>query len=126
MREIKFRAWDKKRNIMIWLDYSDNRWEGKEERRANEAYMELTWITSICKDDRFEVMQYVWLKDKNWKEIYEWDILTWRNMGILKYYKGRYEVEWKYTVRPLTGIDINESDWEVVWNIYDNPDLIKD
>lgn len=71
-REIKFRAWDNEFNKMhppddlgirldgVLLSY-DNNVDGFEEV--------LGW------SDRFELLQYTGLKDKNGKEIYEGDVL---------------------------------------------------
>ena len=67
MREIKFRFWYSSENRII---YDSSEIENIEPTGINEAIKELQ------EDSDFIVMQYTGLKDKNGKEIYEEDILS--------------------------------------------------
>ena len=73
MREIKFRVWDRELKKMIQVTNVD--------LEAGSDY-----FTS----DRYVVMQYTGLKDKNGKEIYEGDILHIIEVGM---YGGEYNIE---------------------------------
>ena len=116
MREIKFRAWDKEKKIMI-LDLNG-------------------WSKGYSK--KYELMQFTGLKDKNGKEIYEGDIIKYlpdpMPLRIVEWYEYGYTC--KYT-KPIKGIlgkgffEINSGtlsfleSCEVIGNIYENKDLIK-
>lgn len=109
MREIKFRIWDI--NARKWL------------KSFNIDLLD------IPKFNLAEVNQYIGLKDKNNKEIYEGDIVTLHN--------GKYKVifnteEARFVLRddefemniPFT--NNNNKRMEVIGNIYENPELIKE
>lgn len=71
--------------------------------------------------DNVKLMQFTGLTDKNGKEIYEGDIVRYRD--------GIYKVDWFengfYLFRDVRAkFDIWWVDTEVIGNIYENPDLL--
>ncbi len=141
MREIKFRAWDKKNKLMIMVDqilFSSNRlvfvWDNNM-RIDNEAGL-------LIDKDIGILMQYTGLKDKNGKEIYEGDILKYEkyndNMIIKPYTKlvevsfkdgrffGRCVKKAKWDKEDTFSVITNDCNrFEVIGNIHKNPELKK-
>ena len=126
MREIKFRAWHKGKKIIgevLGIDILH-----KEIFFSNE---DVDCYEHIDFKD-IELMQYTGLKDKNNKEVYEGDIVKLRanhGIGVIKYYDewGAFVVEY-IKPRPLTVLGMNyyKEDIEILGNIYENPELIKE
>jgi len=125
MREIKFRAWHKEKKIMgevLGIDILH-----KEIFFSNGdvdccGFADLKYI---------ELMQYTGLKDKNNKEIYEGDILF-ESFGE-RYYKVvfengsfRAEFEGDFEEHSFDLIDVVLHRCEIIGNIYENPELIKE
>ena len=75
--------------------------------------------------------QYTGLHDKNGKEIYEGDIVLITRPCILekgevKFMNGCFTIKSKDTLLMLYQCEINNFKLEVIGNIYDNPELVKE
>ena len=135
MREIKFRVWDKRTKKMRQL--VNIVFNVGMHVEPNDNTVKLIWVKGydcieqkdimMKREDKFELMQYTGLKDKNGKEIYEGDIFTLGDERIL------YIVEWTDTASFMGRQNGNKSTvglkyWndriEVIGNIYDNPELL--
>lgn len=122
MREIKFRAyhywaWDPRIEWYMMYSEKDNWWNLRIffENVQNEAL----WV---------EVMQYTWLKDKNWKEIYEGDILkhhkqwTWK---VFYPFHNNYASFWIENSKTWFMNTLQDAQiYKIIWNIYENPELL--
>ena len=138
MREVKFRAWDngdKRMKNVESIHFPLGRYDMKCISAYNKEEDYYEWVYS------YELMQYIGIKDKNEKEIYEGDIIKYLdvefcvsdcgiehdefyNIGKVYYDNefGAYDVTNRWTVE---GEDI-WFDIEVIGNIYENPELLED
>jgi len=128
MREIKFRAWDKKEKRMF--DVLGISWYDGE---IFESYADagVEWYSKEIKHNISDciLMQYTGLKDKNGKEIYEGDIATMIDefrkismLGVVCWDKKNcaFVLSESYASHLL-----NET-IEVIGNIYENPNLLEE
>ena len=142
MREIKFRAWDKKeKRILTSVGFSDS---DCGRRIICEAYMigggesYSQWGTGLG-NMRFILMQYTGLKDKKGKEIYSGDIvklITFGNedryIGIVDYVPPTFiltkvKKQSEYNHYFIANYDVSLlAHTEVIGNIWENPKLLKE
>ena len=111
MREIKFKAWDKKEKRFLTQ---------KEMTEIGGFY----YTYGVDPDpEEYVLMQFTGLKDKNGKEIYEGDILQdkFGNKDIVRYSSFH---DAGIDVQGL-GCGVSFDKGEVIGNIYENPELIK-
>jgi uncharacterized phage protein (TIGR01671 family) len=128
-REIKFRAWNKEKNIMVYNNEDDTYgyWDGC--RNSNVGMV--NEILNSKYYEEYEFMQFTGLHDKNGKEIYEGDIVQ----GL---FADQEELEIKGRVIYSDGqasyivIASNNDEWElgyldnleVIGNIYEDSELL--
>ena len=120
MREIKFRVWDKLNKEMFDVEIINF-----QERRVYKD------AVSYRKFEDIELIQYTELKDKNNKEIYEGDILSDGNNEkpykvIFENGSFRAEFEGDFDEYSFDLIDVVLHRCEIIGNIYENPELIKE
>nr|WP_314630848.1 YopX family protein [uncultured Mogibacterium sp.] len=127
MREIKFRAWDKE--LKNWADYAI-------------AYDRLSfldentgWWKTDKEGERFILCQYTGLKDNEDREIYEGDIVKAisfaRWIGVVKYSDENQafifdDLDKKYRGKSTVFINQFDGGFEILGNIYENPELLKE
>jgi len=120
VRKVKFRAWDKVNKEMYEVKFLE--WEQRGKKRVSPAD---------------PIMQFTGLLDKNGKEIYEGDIVRWKDpYGASQKYTqqvifsdGCFKVSHfneplSEAMRMSQGGEITEM--EVIGNAYENPALLKD
>ena len=121
MREIKFRAWDKRNTIMRTWEYMGT--------------LDYHQPFSLFTDSNYDWQQYTGLKDKNGKEIYEGDIVSDPNrtdtphakMPAHKYWVVEYKAP-KFVMSGWNGSvavspELREYGLEIIGNVYENPNL---
>lgn len=115
-REIKFRAWNEVSEKMLnWNEFLDTN-------------MKNTFIAP--ESTGLILMQYTGLHDKNGKEIYEGDIVKYRDsrgqhIEKVIFDKGCFYagMHWGSSTRVAPKL-INQRITEVIGNIYNNPELL--
>jgi hypothetical protein len=114
MKKIKFRVWDKESRRMLIV--TDLDFKGIYEN-------ELVYV--CCEGQEYniknvELLQFTGIKDKNWKEIYEGDI-------VKSIYCDGTEIIHEVKFSPIDGYNWEHLDLEtieVMGNKFENPELL--
>ena len=116
MREVKFRAWDKKRKKMMWRFAIDPDgkvlgWNGMVEKWENvkQGYI---------------LMQLIGLKDKNGREIYESDIVQFWDEEISKVRRELVQYIAPSFIVMGTGDKVYIQDTTIIGNVHENGELL--
>lgn len=115
MKEIKFRAWDKKKK-KFWHDIE--REYDTLGREGEELNWEVSSFGSYLDNERYIVQQFTNLKDKNGKEIFESDLISYGvgNLEVI-YQEGAFG--YKNIEGDFCLLSNHNKDLEVVGNIYE-------
>ena len=126
MNKVKYRAYDKISKQMFGV-YSL-------EFRTDGVWCNLDWVSKVTglrenwlNPERLILMQFTGLTDKNGKEIYECDIITFPAM-LDDDNIGKTQVVWTPGGFIGNGTMLNtlaHANCEVIGNIYENPELLK-
>lgn len=134
MRPIKLRAWHKPRNemfevtMLMWSAASPGTWDKIEVFRLDgkSGFTRMAHGNDAILNN-YEFMQFTGLLDKNGREIYEGDVLGVNDPGdrsraVVVFHEGAFKpqlcVQWATPI-----FDNDWDDWEVIGNIYENPEL---
>lgn len=124
MKELKIKAWLKKENKMVSIIGIDFNYEyiryTEDDNLFNENY-------KTAEFKNIELLQFTGLKDNGGQELYEADVIKFNDgiddiYGLISYddEDGTYRVSYENITEHLSD---REGDFEIVGNIFENPDL---
>lgn len=115
MRQILFRAWDRQENRMI-----------DSEEITYGQYHDTTYFHPNARE-RYELMQWTGLEDKNGVKIFEGDVVRYSSTdteGEVRFWQGRFLIS---SDKHNAHYDLYiTSDLEVIGSIHTHPELLKE
>lgn len=148
MREIKYRAWDKSKELLVNAELILGiRFDRRHQEPALITYtrkkmnptMEISHLDKIYCNE-FELMQYTELKTTDYKEIYDGDLLRFNDhsydrtggnmndrilVGEVAFSCGMWIVKTKDGHFDLYTLLLNDDEAEVIGNIHEHPHLLE-
>lgn len=137
MREIKFRAWDKKYKIMLYNETEEYGFsiflDGSLDIFKKEKLVLGTgnWTHRTIPQNPYDfiLMQYTGLKDKNGKEIYEGDIIETKaskSQYVIICEKDRVDFQARNVLDKSVFLLNWWDDTKKIGNIHENPELLEE
>lgn len=124
MKELKIKAWLKKEKKMVSIIGIDFNYEYIRYTEDNNLFNE-NYKTAEFKN--IELLQFTGLKDNGGQELYEADVIKFNDgiddiYGLISYddEDGTYRVSYENITEHLSD---REGDFEIVGNIFENPQL---
>jgi uncharacterized phage protein (TIGR01671 family) len=119
MKELKFRAWDRRERKFWYFNgiFNERPW------KETSTFSQYESIKKYA--DLEEPQQYTGLKDKNGKEIYEHDIIEWNNeRWLVRWGEYGWEIFRQDIYDNPLSYDFEITSFNLIGNIYENPELI--